>query len=321
MSTQSNGLSQPTIIPVDQASAHRRVTGRRLLLAIGALLVIFVLGYLAVGGYVAVQLTTVEAKPQTATPAQYGLDFEDAAVRTRDGLTLAGWFIPAAGSDRAVVLVHGHTACRSCEFGDRFVEFAAQLPAAGFNVLMIDMRAHGDSEHSRFTLADKERWDVEAAVRWLRERGFEKIGVLGVSLGGAASVRAAVDPDGEPIRALVLDSSFGSVRELVEDRFPEASGLPGFFLPGTFLMGRVLFDINVDEIRPMDDLPDVQAPVMLIFSTQDQSVPVEQFHTMAASRPDIEVWTVTDAEHARIYNEHPEEYVTRVGRFLDQSLR
>jgi pimeloyl-ACP methyl ester carboxylesterase len=319
--TKPGDLNLPTVASADSAISYRQVPGGRPLLAIGALLLLIVLGYLAIGSYVAAQLTTIEAKPQTATPADYGLDFEDATIQTRDGLALAGWYIPAAGSDRAVVLVHGHTACRSCEFGDRFVEFAAQLPAAGYSVLMIDMRAHGQSEGGRFTLGDKERWDVLAAVDWLQQRGFDKIAVLGVSLGGAASAGAAAHPDGQSIDALVLDSSFGSVRELVEDRFPEASGLPSLFLPGAFLMGRLLFGLNVDEVRPVDDLPDIPAPVMLMFSTQDQSVPAHQFQDMVDSRPNMEVWTVTDAEHARIYNTHPEEYVARVSRFLDQSLR
>lgn len=322
METKSNEFKEPTLMATGRATARRRVTGRRLLLAFVGLVLVVGLGYLAVGGYVAAQLTEVEHQPQSTTPAEHGLDFEDTTVRTRDGLALAGWFIPATESERAVVLVHGHTACRSCEFDGRFVEFAAQLQAAGFNILMIDLRAHGQSEGRRFTLAGKERWDVLGAVDWLHQGGFEKIGVLGVSLGGAASAGAAADPAvGQSIKALVLDSNFGNVREVVENRFPEASGLPNVFLPGTFLMGRLLFGIRVNEVRPVDHLPEIEAPVMLVFSENDQSVPVSQFHDMAASRPDMEVWSVTGVEHARIYNEYPEAYVARVAGFFDQSLR
>ncbi|MFQ5857923.1 MAG: alpha/beta hydrolase [Anaerolineae bacterium] len=142
---------------------------------------------------------------------------------------------------------------------------------------MIDLRAHGQSEGRRFALGDQERWDVLGAVDWLGQRGFEKIGVLGVSMGAAASARAAADPEeGQTIKALVRDSSFGDVREVLEMRFPDDSGLPNAFLPGSLFMGRLLFDINVNDIRPVDDLPRIEAPVLLIFGEQDDDVPVAQ---------------------------------------------
>ena len=100
--------------------------------------------------------------------------------------------------------------------------------------------------------------------------------------------------------------------------------MPSVSLSGTaFCSGSasLLFDINVNDIRPVDNLPMIEAPVMLIFSEQDQQVPVGQFHAMAAARPDAETWLVTDAEHARIYNAHPEEYVGRVSHFFAQALR
>ena len=71
----------------------------------------------------------------------------------------------------------------------------------------------------------------------------------------------------------------------------------------------------------IDDLPMIEAPVMLIFGEQDQQVPVAQSHAMVAARPDAEAWLVTDAGHARIYNTHPQEYVARVSRFFVEPLR
>ncbi|RME44590.1 MAG: alpha/beta fold hydrolase [Chloroflexi bacterium] len=302
--------------------SRRRFTARRLALALGVLMVLALVGYFAVGAYVATQLTRPERKVQSSTPADFGLQFQDTTVRARDGLALAGWFIPNTATDRAVVLVHGRGACRSCEFDGRFVEFAAALHAEGFNILMIDLRAHGQSEGRNFTLGEHERWDVLGAVDWLQEHGFEKIGVLGVSLGAASTVQAAVDPaGGQAIKAVVLDSSFGDLREVLEKRFPEESGLPNVFLPGSVLMGRLLLGANVNAIRPVDDLPHIAAPVMLIFGAQDDTVPVAQFHAMAAARPGAETWLVEDAGHARIYNAHPQEYVTRVSRFLAQALQ
>ena len=113
MRTNEPKQSDQLIIAPSQTTTHRRVTRRRLLLVIGGLVLVALLGYFAIGAYVAAKLTQVERKAQSTSPAEYGLPFEDATVRARDGLALAGWFIPATDSDRAVVLVHGHTSCRS----------------------------------------------------------------------------------------------------------------------------------------------------------------------------------------------------------------
>jgi len=304
-------------------SSRGRFPRRRPLVLVGAsVLVVAVLGYLAIGTYVATRLTYPARKAQTNSPAAHGLAFEDVTVRARDGLALAGWFIPAPGSQRAVLLVHGKDSCRSCEFDGRFVEFAGQLQEAGFNILMIDLRGHGQSQNSRFTLGAHERWDVLGAVDWLQQRGFSRIGALGVSLGAASTVEAAADPQGgEAIQALVLDSGFGDLWELLRIHFPRESGLPNAFLPGSLLMGRLLLGVDMSAIRPVEDLPRINAPVMLIFGAQDDTVPLSQFHAMAATRPDAETWLVPDAGHARIYNAHPQEYVARVSRFFDRARR
>ncbi|MCZ7569555.1 MAG: alpha/beta fold hydrolase [Ardenticatenaceae bacterium] len=290
-------------------------------MTVGGLGLASTLGYLAVGTYVALQLTRPGRQAQSAAPADYGLPFDEVTVRSRDGLALAAWFIPAPDSDRAVLFVHGKDSCRSCEFQGRFVELAGRLQAEGFNILMIDLRGHGQSEGRYLTLGEHERWDVLGAVDWLQWRGFTKIGILGVSLGAASAVRAAADPQGgEVIRALALDSGFGNLRDALDRKFVEVSGLPYAFLPGSLLMGRLLHRVDFNMIRPAHDLPQIKAPVMLIFSEQDDLVPVSHFHAMAAARPDAEIWLLADAGHSTIYAAYPEEYISRVSRFLAQSL-
>ena len=304
------------------SAPQRRFTIRRLVAIIVVLAIAAGIGYFAVCGYVATQLTKPERHSQINTPAAFGLEFEDTVVTARDGLALAGWFIPYAGSDRAVAVIHGKGQCRSCEFDGRFLEFAAGLHAGGFNLLLVDLRAHGQSEGRNFTLGDQERLDVLGAVDWLQGRGFENIGVHGVSLGAVSSVAAASDPEsGHLIKALVLDSSFSDLAELLSGRFTEESGLPNLFFPGSLFMARLLMGTNAHAIKPVDDLPHVEAPVMVIFAGQDATVPIDQLQAMAAARSDAETWFVPAAAHARIYNAEPEQYVTRVTQFFDTVLR
>ncbi len=311
------GLASSRAIPGRRTTVWRRVWP--VLLVLGLLAVVV---YFAIGAVVFSRLTLVTRQPQGATPAAFNVPFEDVQVRSRDGLALAGWFMPRQGSDRALLLVHGKGSCRSCEFGGNFVEFASRMQGRGYNILMIDLRGHGQSAGERFTLGQYERLDVLGAVDWLQGRGFTRIGVLGVSMGAAGTVLAAADPaGGQGIKAMVLDSGFGELRELLEARFPSESGLPNFFLDGALVMGRVLAQTDMNSIRPVDDLPRIQAPLFLVFSAQDDLVPMRQMQAMANARPGIETWIVPDAGHARIYPEHRQEYVDRVGAFFDKALR
>ena len=277
--------------------------------------------YLGVGAYVAHRMTAPPPSAATSSPALYSLAFDSPQIRTRDGILLAAWFIPQAGSDRAVLMVHGLWTGRGCEFGGRFVELASRLHDRGYNVLMIDLRKHGESGGDHFTFGAKERWDVLAAVGWLKQRGL-KVGVLGVSLGAVSAAGAAADPEGgATIRALVLDSAFADSGETITRSFAQETGLPTLLLPGTFFMGRVLLGADLSTIRPPQELRKIRTPLLLIYGAKDRYISREQMEEMRAARPDAQFWLVDDVGHAASYMAHDEEYTARVGRFLDAALQ
>ena len=96
--------------------------------------------------------------PLTRTPAEVGLEFEDAAFPAADGVGLKGWFIPSGRPEPgpAVVFVHGwmwnrlgNVAHQVKGLKDADVDFlpaAKGLHDAGFHVLLFDVRWHGESE-------------------------------------------------------------------------------------------------------------------------------------------------------------------------------
>ena len=174
--------------------------------------------YLAVGMIAANQLTRpVRRFDPTNHPGTRGLGYEEVRYSPRSGdLEIAAWYIPAAESKQAVILVPGRDDSRTKGFDDHFVDFAAALQRAGLAVLMIDLRGHGQSGDGRYTFGLKEREDVIGGVEWLKEHGFQagRIGVLGYSLGSAACIGAAAD-DPE-IGAVVSESGYAEIRSLIE---------------------------------------------------------------------------------------------------------
>jgi uncharacterized protein len=105
----------------------------------------------------------------------------------RDGVHLAGTYLHGpAESGAAVVVAPGFAAHRR---KPAYAYLAQRLTEVGA-VLAVDLRGHGGSG-GRCTFGDRETLDVLAAAAWLRRRGHQWVGAVGVSMGGTAVLRAA----------------------------------------------------------------------------------------------------------------------------------
>jgi pimeloyl-ACP methyl ester carboxylesterase len=109
------------------------------------------------------------------------------SLRTADGVRLAATHTPARGTANvAIVLVPGFSGWS----GKPGVARATAVLAEHADVLQIDLRGHGRSG-GRSTLADREVFDVDAGVAYLRSLGHERVVSVGFSMGGAAAIRHA----------------------------------------------------------------------------------------------------------------------------------
>ena len=270
--------------------------------------------YLIVGYVVAARLSAPVRQPVERTPAAVGLDYQEVGFRSTDGIPLKAWWIGKGGSSRAALLVHGFGGDKS---DPHIVETARVYHRAGFNVLMLDLRANGESEGERVTLGYREVRDVRAALSWLEGRGFDPPSVVlhGWSMGGATVVRAA---PGTGVAAVVEEAGYADLPPLLREQLPEASGLPAFFNPGMFLMGKVFLDIDPWAVRPKEEarrLSEEGVPFMIIHSRDDDVVPFEHAESFAAAYPDAVFWELKGYDHVAAYT-HP-QYRKRLLSFLD----
>src|SRR5919202_4080523 len=148
------------------------------------------LGYLGICLFVAARLSAPSRRPQVLSRADFGLEYRKVSIRSTDGLELAGWWVPGGHPSRAVVLVSGLEGEKSDE---HVLKSAPIYAGAGYGVLMIDLRAQGDSGGGRITMGYEEVRDVRGAIYWLERRGFSPsdMGFHGLSLGGGKGFRAA----------------------------------------------------------------------------------------------------------------------------------
>ena len=286
--------------------------------------ILLVVIYIGVSAVVANTLTTPKRDFTAANnPGKFNLAYQDVRFPSRSGdATIAGWFFPNSDSQRAIILVHGKDVSRSAEFAGKFIDLGTALNRGGFNVLMIDLRGHGQSSDAQFSFGLNERRDVEGAVDWLKGQGFKpgSVGVLGVSLGAASSIGATADDT--DIGALVEDSGFASICPIIQSQWANASGLPDIFLPSSLFMVRVMYGYDLCASQPVNEIGRIAPrPVLIIHSTSDVLVPETNAEQLRAADPSAETWIVTGPEHARSFNANPDEYSRRVFNFFDKGLK
>ncbi len=157
------------------------------------------------------------------TPVDFGMDYEEINLTTRDGLTLKSWYI-ASRNQAAVLIAHGASGNRASH-----LDQAKKLNESGFGVLLIELRGHGESDGSIITFSGE---DILAGVQFLKTRPdveADRIGVMGCSLGAMTAIQAAaLTPD---IQSVIAD---GASPVAIEDEPPpqnigEALMLPAYF--------------------------------------------------------------------------------------------
>jgi uncharacterized protein len=277
--------------------------------------------YAAVSAAILFTALTPLRKPHDQTPVSAGLRAEPITLEsTADRTRLAGFFIPA-GADRAIVMVHGLDS--NCWDGnDRGI--AGAYAAHGYSVVVFDLRGQGDSGGKLLGLGWKERNDVRAAVGFLLKKGFRpgRIGIHGSSYGAATALLATADiPE---VGAVVADSPFADMRDMMEKELKSKVGNAGFFMPGIILVGKLFFGLDLAGIPPVNAMQKIAPrPVFLLHGEADSRIPVEQSRKlMAASRNPADIlWTLPGIEHTKEYNADPAEFMRRTCAFFDRYLK
>jgi pimeloyl-ACP methyl ester carboxylesterase len=240
-----------------------------------------------------------------------------------DGTRLAGWYIPAASgigpTGPTVILVHGHASNKNALLP------MAEVLHTDYNLVLFDLRNHGQSFGTQTTAGVRERLDLEAIVGWLAAtHGPSQVAVLGSSMGAITATSAVAA--GLPVQALILDSAPTGIasateREIAEMGYPLALPASWAVMLGTlFRTG-----IDVTAVDPEVNIDDVGAvPVLILQGTADRFLEADAAERLAAVAREagvqVEVETCGGAGHSRLEEVCPDDYRAWVLGFLARSL-
>lgn len=237
------------------------------------------------------------------------------AVRSDSGSLISGWHNRPESSNGVIVLLHGVRGSRLS-----MLDRARVLHRAGYSTVMIDLQAHGESTGDAITVGYLEQHDARAAVECARQsHPGEPIGVIGVSLGGAAAVLAS------PLNvdALVLESVYPSIQEAIRNRVSAHLG-PFAPIPASLLIMQLQprLGVSPQDLRPIDRLPDVGCPVCIASGSDDPHTTKTETEAMFAAAPEPkQLWLVDGAAHEDLMSLDPKSYRNRIIRFFDRHLR
>ncbi|MCA1615485.1 MAG: MFS transporter [Acidobacteria bacterium] len=262
--------------------------------------------------------TRPDEKVRTDTPAAHGASFEDAAFASSDGVRLSGWYLPSRGRGLTLVITHGL-------FRSRYeqLERGLALWREGYGVLLYDLRRHGRSGGEFSSVGYYERRDVEAAFRYARAREPEnRVALVGLSMGAAATLLAAAEIADDKLLAVVAESSFLSFADTARHHV-SLTPLPTFpFAPLLikFTAWRLNFDPGDFDVRRA--VSRLDRPVLFVGAGADRRMPTATVLDplfAAAPHPLKRKLVVAGATHGHAYDASPGEYVRAVTEFLREA--
>ena len=316
---------------------------KKLALLVSGLVVLAAVAYLGVSYALYDKLSAVHPDLTNAanTPAQFHVfdekflnfdttpyampNFERVRLPSRTpGLMLAGWYVPGDPNAPAVVVTHG---LGSCKCGGGLLVAAGMLHRHGFNVLLVDLRNHGesDSDGGRTAIGNKEYLDVLGAWDWLpTAKGFprERIGLYGDSLGAGTTLIAFGE---EPrVAAAMVDSPYFDIRQVIDERLTQQH-YPTFLAPGGLLMARLVGGVDLLAHSPQEAVTrDAGRPVFVVHGTGDQSINIHHSRDLASlaaqTGANVTTWFPEGVGHVKGDLALPGEYEQRMTGFFGAAL-
>jgi uncharacterized protein len=294
----------------------RRVTGnrpwrygRRALIAVGAFV-----GFSVLMVPLGVAYITTHTARSFVPANQLGAAYQDVSLRTSDGLTLRGWYVPSRNG-AAVISFPGRNGPQKP---------ARILARHGYGVLVFDRRGEGLSDGKPNAWGWRGTKDIEAAVRFLERRPDVdpgRIGGIGLSVGGEMMLEEAAR--NHSLRAVVSDGA--GARSFTEDLDQEAPNIVekglGLVAAGVKTASVAVFANSSPPANLKSLTPKIDAPVLLIAAPNSpQGEKLNRGYARAAG-DNATLWEIPEAGHMGGIKVRPAEYERRVVAFFDGALR
>lgn len=249
------------------------------------------------------------------TPENVGIPFEEIKIPTKNDCALYGWWIPGKETSPLLILAHGWG-----RNAGRMMPYNEKLHRQGFNLIAFDSRNHGSSESDNHSTMLKFAEDIQATINFAFDNRFIKnnnLGLIGLSIGGAASIYAAAHD--ERIKAVVTVGAFAEPHEVMKKQLKDR------YIPTPYIWASIQYiqlkvGFKFKDIAPVNHIHDSVANFLLIHGVKDVTVPVEQGEKLLVKgkKGKVELWKLPNKGHSDCHFE--DGFWDKLIGFLNTSL-
>lgn len=255
-------------------------------------------------------LFTGVSLPRPYNAVQPSLPYE--TVMLQSNKRIECWWIKRDSAMGTVILCHGYGGNKAS-----MLDRAMAIYDMGYNVFLPDFMGGGASEGNQCTIGFKEAEQVKTCVDYIAKQGEQNIFLFGTSMGAAASMKACAEHT-LPVRGLMLECPFGSMRQTVKNRFSMV-GVPAFPLSDLLVFwGGVENGFNAFNHNPEDYAKQIKSPVLLLYGERDDRVTREEidniFNNLTGPKTLV---TYPLAGHESYLNDYATQWKGDVQRFLE----
>lgn len=241
---------------------------------------------------------------------------EDVFVTSDDGLKLHGTWFPQNDRKKVVICFHGYT---SRGMND-YTGLSGYYFKRGYSMLLVDERAHGDSEGTYIGFGCLDRKDALKWIAWVTETCGSDVQIIlhGTSMGGATVLMTSGLPLPEQVKGIISDCAFTSPKAVFTHVLHSMYHLPAFpMIQISDRINRRRAGFGLDECNAAREVRKAVIPILLIHGSADTFVPCrmcEEIYENCAS-PTTKL-IVEGAAHAESYYKDTEAYENAMNDFL-----
>ncbi|WP_425059526.1 hypothetical protein SCACP_01190 [Sporomusa carbonis] len=247
--------------------------------------------------------------------------WQTVSLYSRFGYILKGTFLPnPVPSDKTVIFVHGIAANQlmGLPYSEMYLD-------KGYNILIYDSRAHGESGGSCTTWGYYEKYDLDQWVDWLEKKYPNGvIGVHGVSMGAAtALMHASLNEPSKRVKFYIADSAYSDLEDLltqqitalVKSRYPLwVLTLIKYCSVVAYIQSR----FSYADVSPLRAVSHVTTPVLYLHGESDTLVPAGMsVQLYAATKGYREIHIFPNVKHGMAILDRRYEYQETVTHFLN----
>ncbi|MBS6398032.1 MAG: alpha/beta hydrolase [Clostridiales bacterium] len=241
---------------------------------------------------------------------------EDVHVRSFDGLRLHATYFPVGDEKKAVICFHGYTS----EGMNDYVGLSGYYLKKGYSMLLVDERAHGQSEGEYIGFGCLDRKDALNWIGWLVNRCGEDTQILlhGTSMGGATVLMTSGLTLPAQVKGIVSDCGFTSSKEVFTHVLHSMYHMPAFpIIQISSLVNRRKAGYGLDECNAAREVRKAEVPILLIHGSGDTFVPCSMcdqiYENIASTKMKL---IVEGAAHAESYYKDTAAYENALNEFI-----